>query len=81
MSIIQSKMTIFNQKQQIISKTTSYIENDDQNDKNTFVFDHFRSNSTNFDLNWTTFDLNGPDSNPIFATSKSDCWNRIKNID
>ena len=54
MSIIQSNdnFLIQNdelyQKRQIISKTTNNIENDDQNDENKFVFDHFQSNLTNF---------------------------------
>ena len=30
------------------------------------------------DLNQTIFDLNGPDSNRIVATIKSDSWNQIQ---
>ena len=36
-----SKCPLFNRKQKIISKTTNYIENDDQNN-------HYKSNLTNF---------------------------------
>ena len=46
--LFNQKGRLINRKQQIISKTTNSIENDGQNDKNTFIFNHFRSNSTNF---------------------------------
>ena len=50
-----------------------YIEMDDQNDKiRSFltIFDQIRPI---FDINLTTFDINGRDSNQIVATSKSGC--------
>ena len=43
-----------------ISKTTNYIERDDQKDENPFIFDYIRYI---FDQNRTTFDINGQDSN------------------
>ena len=46
--LFNRKWWLYNIKRQIKSKTTMYIKNDDQNDKNTFIFDHFQSNSTNF---------------------------------
>ena len=83
-----SKCRFFNQKQRLINqkwwiilKTANYI-------KNEFVFDHFRSNSTTFWYKsnhfWCKlnhFDVNGPDSNRIIATSKSESWNQIVIVD
>ena len=58
-----SKFQLINWKQQIISKPTIYIENDDQNDHFWSNWPIFDINPTIFDLNGTTFDINGPDSN------------------
>ena len=67
-SIKRPKKWIQDQKGRFLSKRSIYIKKVDQ----IWPF------SIKIDLNQTIFDLNGPNSNWIVATIKSDGWNRIR---
>ena len=58
-------------------KVDQNLKNDAQNDKICLFSTIYDKIWSIFDMNRNIFDMNGPDSNPIAATSKWDSWNWI----